>query len=113
MSGMLLLNSNSSAEPRRINVYSTSQNLWHTKSGETLNSIAKQLFPNNPGMQQQLMQDIVPLNPHAFQNDDPDKLKAGVRLLLPGEFTQADNKVDHSKVQVETFSWGNIKRKRR
>lgn len=111
--GILLLSLNSLAESRRINVYQAGQNLWHTKSGETLSGIAKQLLPNNPGMQQLLMLDIVALNPNAFLNNNPNKMKADIRLLLPGEFTKADNRVDPSKIQVETFSWGNIKRIRR
>ena len=98
------------AESKRIEVYSLSQNYWHTKSGETLGEIAQQLLPNNPRMQQRLMKDIVALNPNAFQNNDADRMQANTRLWLPGNMTTPDTKVDRSKTSVQSFAWGNIKR---
>lgn len=107
-----LLSFNTLAESRRIEVYTAGQNLWQTKSGETLSGIAQELLPNNPRMQQRLMLDILALNPVAFHDNNPDQMRANIRLLLPGEFTRPDSKVNRSKVEVETFSWGNIKRHR-
>jgi hypothetical protein len=57
-----------------------------------------------------LQQDILHLNPQAFINGQPEKLLAGKRLWLPGYMKQADSKTNPSTMDVETYSWGNIKR---
>ncbi len=101
------------AESKRIEVYPLSQNYWDTKPGETLGEIAHNLLPNNPRMQAQLINDVINMNPDAFVNNNPDRMKANTRLWLPNRLTQADNKVDVSKYSVQTFSWGNIKRLKR
>jgi Tfp pilus assembly protein FimV len=101
---------NSLAESKRVEVYSVSQNYWDTQYGETLGEIALQLLPNNPRMQQRLMQDIVALNPQAFPDSEPNKMQANTRLWLPGQTTQADTAVNKSRTHVESFAWGNIKR---
>lgn len=101
------------AESKRIEVYSLGQHYWDTQSGETLGEISQQLLPNNPAMQQRLMKDIVALNPDAFQNNNPHRMKANTRLWLPSHLTKADTPVNRAHTQVETFSWGNIKRPRR
>lgn len=101
------------AESKRIEVYSLSQNYWDTQSGETLGGIAAQLLPNNPAMQQKLMANIISQNPDAFQDNDPDYMLANTRLWLPNRTAQADSKADPQRTQVESFSWGNIKRPKR
>ena len=98
------------AESKRIEVYPLSQNYWDTQNGETLGGIVQQLLPHNPHMQQQLMLDIISLNPGAFSNNNPDRMKAGTRLWLPGHLSQPDSKANPDTTRVETFSWGNIKR---
>jgi len=98
------------AKSKRIEVYSLSQNYWDVQYGDTLSNIAHHLLPNNPAKRDALQQDILQLNPDAFIAGQPEKLQAGKRLWLPGYMKQADSKVDPTKVTVETYSWGNIKR---
>ncbi len=97
---------------KRIEVYSLSQNYWDVQYGDTLSSVAHFLLPNNPLKREALQQDILHLNPNAFINGDPAKLLAGKRLWLPGYMKQADNKVNPATTKVETYSWGNIKRRK-
>lgn len=99
--------------PRRIEVYELAQSYWDTKYGDTLSEIAMVLLPNNPYKRESLMQDIVRLNPQAFINGDPQQLLTGRRLALPGYMKQADTRIDPAVTEVETYSWGNIKRPRR
>lgn len=101
------------AESKRVEVYSLSQNYWDTKAGETLGEIAAQLLPNNPNMRQKLMAEIISLNPNAFPNNTPNSMLANKRLWLPNGFNQTDSKADPSRTEVETYSWGNIKRPKR
>jgi hypothetical protein len=101
-----------SSNSKRIEVYSLSQNYWDTQRGDTLSSIVFHLLPNNPSKRTALQQDILHLNPGAFIGGDPARLLAGKRLWLPGYMKQPDSKVDPATTQVETFSWGNIKRPR-
>lgn len=97
-------------QSKRIEVYSLSQNYWDVQYGDTLNSIAHHLLPNNPAKREALQQDILHLNPKAFIAGQAEKLLAGKRLWLPGYMKQADSKVDPATTTVETYSWGNIKR---
>ncbi len=101
-----------SAESKRIEVYSLSQNYWDTQAGDTLGKITLHLLPYNPSKRVSLQQDIIHLNPTAFIAGDPEKLLAGKRLQLPGYIKQADTKADPATT-VETYSWGNIKRPRK
>ena len=101
------------AESKRIEVYSLSQNYWDTQSGETLGEITAQLMPHNLRLQQKLMNDIVTLNPNAFQDGNPDYMLANIRLWLPNNIPQADGKNNNSHAQIESFSWGSIKRPKR
>ena len=101
------------ADSKRIEVYSLSQNYWDTQPGETLGEIAAQLLPNNFNLQQKLMNDIVSLNPDAFQDNDPNYMMANTRLWLPNNLAKADDKIDSKHTQVESFSWGNINRPKR
>ncbi|MFC1588669.1 FimV family protein [Pseudomonadota bacterium] len=98
------------AESKRVEVYSLSQNYWDTQPGETLGEIAAQLLPNNFNLQQKLMNDIVSLNPDAFQDGDPNYMLANTRLWLPNNLPKTDDKIDSKHTQVESFSWGNINR---
>ena len=100
-------------ESRRIEVYSLSQNYWDTQYGDTLGEIVIQLLPNNPSRHEALKQDIVELNPGAFINSNPAQLLANKRLWMPGYMKQADSKVNSTTTTVESYSWGNIKRRRK
>ena len=101
------------AESKRVEVYSLSQNYWDIQAGETLSEIVAQLLPNNPAMQQKLMIDIISQNPDAFQDNDPDYMLTNTRLWLPNRLAQTDSKADPQRTQIESFSWGNIKRPKR
>jgi len=98
------------AESLRIEVYSISQQYWDVIDGETLSGIAAKLLPNNPHMQQKLMDDIIRLNPDSFIGGDKNRLLSNVRIWLPSHMKRADSKVDKTKYDVKSFTWGNIKR---
>jgi Tfp pilus assembly protein FimV len=98
------------AESKRIEVYALGQQYWDTQSGETLGEIVQQLLPNNPRMHPRLMKDIVALNPDAFQNNNPDRMRTNTRIWLPSHLTKPDTAVNRSRTRVESFAWGNIKR---
>jgi len=55
----------------------------YVQKGQTLHNIVKRLYPDRVKEWPKLTKDIVRLNPHAFINSDPTKMKAGVRLTLP------------------------------
>ena len=63
--------------------YNTAVRYLHVQKGQTLHNIVSRLYPDHPKQWAQIKQDIVRLNPHAFINNDPTKMKAGVRLTLP------------------------------
>lgn len=55
----------------------------HVQKGQTLHNIVRRLYPERVNEWPKLTSDIVRLNPHAFINNDPTRMKAGVRLELP------------------------------
>jgi len=55
----------------------------HVQRGQTLHNIIRRLYPERKKEWPKLTRDIVRINPHAFVNNDPTKMKAGVRLKLP------------------------------
>lgn len=55
----------------------------HVQKGQTLHNIVKRLYPKNVKNWSEITKDIVRMNPHAFVNKDPTRMKAGVRLSLP------------------------------
>lgn len=55
----------------------------HVQRGQTLHNIIRRLYPERKNEWPQLSRDIVRINPHAFVDNDPTKMKAGVRLKLP------------------------------
>ena len=56
---------------------------WVTKSGDTLYSIGRSVFPGNTHKQTRLRQDIMKLNPSVFANG-ANNMDIGVALKLPG-----------------------------
>ena len=101
------------AESKRVEVYLLGQHSWGIQSGDTLGGIAGQLLTQNPGRRPKPMADINHQNPDAFQDNDPDYMKANTRLWLPNRLAKTDSKADPRTTQVESFSWGNIKRPKR
>jgi len=57
----------------------------HVQKGQTLHNIVKRLYPKRVNEWPKLTNDIVRLNPHAFIDADPTKMKADVRLTLPNK----------------------------
>ncbi len=55
----------------------------YVQRGQTLHNIIRRLYPERKSEWPQLSRDIVRINPHAFVDNDPTKLKAEVRLKLP------------------------------
>jgi len=55
----------------------------HVQRGQTLHNIIRRLYPERKSEWPQLTRDIIRINPHAFVDNDPTKMKAGVRLKLP------------------------------
>lgn len=94
----------------RIEVYPLSQNYWDIKTGDTLGDIVNTLLPDNVYLQQQLMRDIIALNPDVFPDGNPHRMLANKRLWLPNAL-QPDNTATPSGYVVETYQWGNIKKK--
>ena len=107
----LLAATSAIADSRRIEVYPVSQAYWDVTPGETLGGIVKQLLPNNPGMRQRLMEEILVLNPDAFSNSNPDNLKARVRLWLPNHSHAMSNPIDKNKYIIREFSWGYLQKR--
>jgi len=98
------------AKSVRVEVYPISQQYWDVAQGETLSGIAAKLLPNNPDMQQTLMDAIFRMNPKAFVNNDKHQLLSKTRIWLPSQMKRADSVVDKKKYDVKTFSWGNVKK---
>ena len=97
---------NAHAESKRIEVYSNGLSYWDVQQGDTLSEIIAQALPNSPRRRHSLLNDIVQLNPAAFIQNNPDLLKAGVRLWLPGHGSNLIKQIN--KNNTRKFSWGYI-----
>ncbi|MDQ7015590.1 MAG: FecR domain-containing protein, partial [Gammaproteobacteria bacterium] len=64
---------------------------WQVKRGDTLYSIARQLYPKKGKQQARLRKALVRLNENAFPSGKADSLSAGARLKLP-RYTLKDDK---------------------
>lgn len=100
------------AKSIRVHVYKLSQQYWDVLPGDTLSGIVDSLLPAGNDKQQQLMRDIVELNPGAFLDGDPDRLRANVRLWLPNAVQRPVKPRTGEHVTVEHYEWGSIKRVR-
>lgn len=108
----LTVHCHANADSKRIEVYELSQTYVDVVAGDTLGEIAASLLPHNVSLQQQLMQDIMSMNPSAFPDNRAERMLSGKRLFLPNSMQQADSKPGNQTYQVESYSWGNIKRPR-
>ena len=109
---MLVLSSGLSwAESRRIEVYPLSQNYWDVKTGDTLGEIIEAVMPRNPYLQAKLMRDILALNPDVFPDGNPHRMLADKRLWLPNAARPQRAAVGSSDHAIETYQWGNVKRR--
>lgn len=64
-------------------VYNADVRYLHVQKGQTLHNIVRRLYPERVKEWPKLTQDIIKLNPEAFVDNDPAKMKAGSRLKLP------------------------------
>lgn len=106
------INTGSTGEAKRIEVYTLSQNFHDVAAGDTLQQIALQLLPNRPAQRARLMRDIVQLNPSAFVKQNPNRLKANVRLWLPNNPPRSAPQQKNRNLHIESFSWGQLIRHR-
>lgn len=95
---------------KRIKVYANSQSFWDVKPGDTLSEIAKQLLPQHRTARANLQKNILTSNPNAFIKNNPNKLKANVRLW----FSHNTSSIYPNKHKYNTtsFSWGKIHRQK-
>ena len=96
------------AESKRIEVYPETQAFWDVQPGDTLSGIVIQLTPRAPRLRQQLMADIIKLNPDAFINHNPDQLKAHIRLWLPNATQVLRHTRQNERYIIKDFNWGYI-----
>jgi hypothetical protein len=64
-------------------LYNADVRYLHVQKGQTLHNIVRRLYPERVKEWPRLTQDIIELNPEAFVDNDPAKMKAGSRLKLP------------------------------
>lgn len=95
---------------KRIEVYAISQSFWDVTQGESLSEIVLQLIPDNTSKREKLFNDILKTNPQAFLKNNPDKLKANVRLWLPNGAVVRDSPSLSNKYEIRSFHWGQIYR---
>ena len=79
----------------------------HVQKGQTLHNIVKRLYPARNKEWPAITKEIIRLNPHAFINNDPTRMKADVRLTLPAkksEKTTINSKNAKRVGLVETIS---------
>ena len=105
---LLLLHTTAIAESKRIEVYATSQAYWDVQPGDSLSSIAQQIIAGPASARQKLMKDIMALNPEAFINASPDRLKANVRLWLPNGTHDLRKLSSNSQYRIKNYSWGQV-----
>jgi len=79
--------------------YNTDIRYLHVQRGQTLHNIISRLYPKRKKEWPQLTRDLVRLNPHAFVNNDPTKMKAGVRLKLPEKVVVRSQPVKPAKLK--------------
>lgn len=63
--------------------YNADVRYLYVQKGQTLHNIVRRLYPDRTDEWPKLTRDIVRLNPHAFIDNDPTRMKADVRLELP------------------------------
>lgn len=91
--------------------YNTDIRYLHVQKGQTLHNIVARLYPGRVKEWEKLKRDIVRHNPQAFINNDPTRMKAGVRLKLPTQVVvraMPDKNVKPKVVGTVTESEGSV-----
>ena len=101
-----------SAESQRIEVHPQARAYIDVVTGDTLGEIVARLWPGMPNHQRRLQLEIVELNPQAFIDGDPNRLKTNIRLWLPGYANTLHHRQNQAPAQRQEFSWGYIKHAR-
>ncbi|MCW8855703.1 MAG: hypothetical protein OQK76_07040 [Gammaproteobacteria bacterium] len=105
---LLLLQTSVNAESKRIEVYASSQSYWDVQAGDTLSIIVQHIIAKPSSARQKLMNEILSLNPDAFINANPDRLKAGTRLWLPNGTDDIRKLYSNNRYQIKNYSWGQV-----
>jgi Tfp pilus assembly protein FimV len=103
---LLVISLNAQADSRQIEVRPAGQAFIDVNRGDTLGEIVNELLPNNATRRARLMAEIVELNPRAFIDQDPGRMKANVRLWLPGHVSALQQARDSGQYRIREFSWG-------
>lgn len=88
--------------------YSADVRYLHVQKGQTLHNIVRRLYPQRRKEWQNLTNEIVRLNPHAFIDNDPTKMKADVRLNLPKKVAVRSKHEKLKQVGAVTESEGRV-----
>ena len=107
------LNADTTSNSKRIEVYSISQSFWDVKRGDSLSEIVLQLLPDNTSKREKLFNEILRVNPQAFIQNNPDKLKANVRLWLSNGSAVRETPDLSNKYEIRSFDWGQVYRVKR
>lgn len=89
-------------------IYDSDIRYLHVQKGQTLHNIVRRLYPQRRKEWQNLTNEIIRLNPHAFIDKDPTKMKADVRLKLPKKVVVRSNTARLKKVGTVDESSGNV-----
>ena len=89
-------------------IYDSDIRYLHVQKGQTLHNIVRRLYPQRRKEWQNLTNEIIRLNPHAFVDNDPTKMKADVRLKLPKKVVVRSNTARLKKVGTVAESSGNV-----
>lgn len=84
------------------NDYDADIRYLHVQQGQTLHNIVKRLYPQRAKEWSKISRDIVRHNPHAFVNNDPTRMIAGVRLELPQKIVVRSAKKQKVGVVIES-----------
>jgi len=71
------------AEETVVGIDEVDVRFLYVQPGQTLHNIVRRLFAHRKTEWPKITNDIVRMNPHAFVDSDPTRMKAGVRLELP------------------------------
>jgi len=96
------------AESKTIEVYATSQAYWDVHAGDTLSGIVNQLIKEPSPSREKLSAEIVSLNPNAFINANPNRLKANIRLWLPNGTNDMHNLSSNQTYRITNHPWAQV-----
>ncbi len=84
----------------------------YIQPGQSVFSIVKVLYPNQQEQWSQIVKKVVKINPHAFENGNAIKIRAGQRIELPAIRTKAKPAVAYKPVVVKAVAVGQVIKRR-